>query len=108
MKFSNTVLYSEFMGDWKFENDSIVHQIKEITEKINYNIEENQSNNDLTEKKDDMIDKITSQDFKLDLIIQVKELINSANIDQFKELMDHIKRIVEKAREIHKISIPLF
>ena len=49
-----------------------------------------------------VIDKITPQYFKLDLILQVKELINTANIDQFKELMDKIKLVVEKARENYK------
>lgn len=103
IRLSKTIIYSEFIEGWNFEKDSIANQIKKITEKINKLIEENQSNNELNRTKENIIDKITSQDFKLDLILHIKELINSANVDQFKDLIEFIQLITEKAKEIYKI-----
>ena len=103
IRLSNTIIYSEFIEEWNFEKESIANQIKKMTQKINKLIEESQSNNELNITKENIIDKITSQDFKLDLILHIKELINSANVDQFKDLIEFIQLITEKAKKIYKI-----
>ena len=79
---------------------SQVNQIKFFTKKINDSIKENSNNGSIDENH---IEKITSQDLKLNLIIQVKELINSENIDKFKELICLIKKITLKAKQLYAI-----
>ena len=95
--------YSKFINHWEFEYSLIGNQIKELTKNINDLIEEDQDNRNINIDIDKNIEKITSQDLKLDLIIQVKELVNSENIDQFKDLINQIKKITQKAKQLYTI-----
>lgn len=95
--------YSKFINRWEFKYSLIGNQIKELTKKINDLIEENQNDPNINVNEDNNIEKITSQDLKLDLIIQVKDLINSESIDQFKDLISQIKKITEKAKQLYSI-----
>ena len=103
IKSINMVPYSNFLGEWYFKQESVVDQIKQLTDRINNLIEENRNGNNLNDNTGVSLEKISSQDLKLELIIRVKELINSNNVDQFQELINHLKQIPEKAKEIYNI-----
>jgi len=103
LKSLENIPYSKYINELEFENNSIVNQIKKFTDRINKAIEENQSNSILNTNKEYITEKITSQDLKLELIIQVKELISSENIDQFNDLINHLKKITEKTKQLFKI-----
>jgi len=103
LKSLEKIPYSKFINEWEFVYSSVGNQIKELTKKINDLIEENQNNPNVNINENNNIEKITSQDLKLDLIIQVKDLINSENIDQFKDLISQIKKINERAKQLYSI-----
>ena len=103
LKSLEKIPYSKFINKWEFEYSSVANQIKELTKKINDLIEENQNNPNININENNNIEKITSQDLKLDLIIQVKDLINSENIDQFKDLISQIKKINKRAKQLYSI-----
>lgn len=87
--------YSSFIDqDDKFIDELRKPQIEAIVEKINNNI----GNTDMEE-----IEKITKNTFKLHLILEVKELINEENIDDFNSLIERIQSIMHKAEKLNYI-----
>lgn len=100
LKTLKRISYSNYIDEWKFNENSIVGQIKDFTAKINSNIEEKES---LTHSNDYNEEEITPQDLKFDLIIQVKNLINSGNIDLFKDLIHKLRNISKKANELYNL-----
>lgn len=73
----------------------IGQQIKDLVKEIKERIKANSVNQEIE------IKQITSQLFKLELIIVLSEKINSENIDEFKDLIQKIKEIKDKYNKIY-------
>lgn len=83
--------------NFKFEEDLIAPQLKVIVGRINNTqLKPNENDNGENER-----DKIENGAFKIELLLKVKDLINSDNIDEFQEL-------IQKIQEIKEVSIKLF
>ncbi len=97
---SNQINYGQFFNNEKFiDGKKIDQQIKDLVKKIKERIN--------SENQEIEIKQITSQLFKLELIIVVCENINSENIDEFKDLIQKIKQIKEKYKKIYADNKPL-
>ena len=96
---SNQINYGQFFKDEKFlDGKKIDTQIKDLVKRIKERI--NPENQEIEFKQ------ITSQLFKLELIIVVCKNINSENIDKFKDLIQKIKQIKEKYKKIYTENKP--
>ena len=97
---SNQINYGQFFNDQIFvEGKKIDTQIKDLVKKIKERIN--------LENQEIEIKQITSQLFKLELIIVVREQINSENIDEFKDLIQKIKQIKENYVKIYTDNKPI-
>lgn len=96
---SNQINYGQFFNDEKFlDGKKIDTQIKDLVKRIKERIN--------LENQEIEIKQITSQLFKLELIIVVCANINSENIDEFKDLIQKIKQIKEKYEKIYPDNKP--
>lgn len=88
---SKDIYYAKYMNSCSFTKESIKPQLKNLITKINEQIEAN---------KQDDLEKISKGTLKLDLILKVMELITDENIEEFNDLIEHIKKITKKANEL--------
>ncbi|HEC37510.1 hypothetical protein LCGC14_0975400 [marine sediment metagenome] len=86
---------------FEFSQDFWCGQIKAFASIINEGIKKLLEINSQTEE--DPLEEISPGTFKLELFIKIKDIINEENVTEFTELIEKIKMINNKAKELYDI-----
>ena len=93
--------YTMFLKDAEFTQDNIDKQIKTFASLINEGMKKSVELN--SEPEENIVEEINPGTLKLDLFIKLKDLINEENVNEFTALIEKIKMINNRAKDLYNV-----